>query len=134
MTASGLRIDLMAFRELANGASDETLGGSGISTTWQVAPSLSIRSWVMISRLETIGNVPAYSPGAPSVAYPASATIFDRDVIWVTAGNALRVDAISRIGHIDGDVSFPIGSQTRIVAGTRRDGVTRVMSLGLELP
>jgi hypothetical protein len=128
-----LRIDVMAFRENSSGASHERMGGSGISAIWQIAPSLALRTWVMISRENAIG-APIYAPGAAGGVYPTSANLFDRNVIWVTAGNVLRVDAISHGGRLEGDISLPAGPQVRFIAGTRRDGLNRIVTLGLQLP
>ena len=128
-----LRLDLMAFRETMGGSSSERMGGSGVSAIWQIAPSVSLRTWVMISRESTIG-APIYAPSAPSGIYPTSSTIFDRNLIWLTAGNVLRVDAISHGGRLEGDLSIPAGPQIRFIAGTRRDGPSRLVTFGLQFP
>jgi hypothetical protein len=119
------RIDLMAFRQTVNGPTYGTTGGSGISTVWQIAPSLSLRSWTLISR----DSGTTYGGGV----YPTGVQTLDRNVTWLTAGNVMRVDAIWRSGSLEGDISLPAG-RLRIVAGTRRDGTTRVVTAGLSWP
>ncbi len=120
------RIDLMAFRQTVTGPTYGTTGGSGVSTVWQIAPSLAVRSWVLISH----DSGTTYGGGV----YATGVQSLDRNVTWLTAGNVMRVDAIWRNGNIEGDVSVPLGTHTRIVAGTRRDGTTRVVTAGLIWP
>ena len=128
-----LQLDLMAFRETMSGSTNERIGGSGISAVWQIAPSLALRTWLLISRENSIG-APVYAPGAGGPFYPTSANVFDRNLVWITAGNVLRVDAISHGGRLDGDISLPAGPQIRLIAGTRRDGPNRIITFGLQLP
>jgi hypothetical protein len=126
------RIDAMVFRQTVSGAAYGTTGGSGISTVWQVAPSLAVRAWTLISR-ENGDNSAAYA-GVTGGAYSTGTTTLDRNVTWITAGNTLRVDAIWRSGNLEGDVSLPAGPHVRFVAGTRRDGPTRLYTAGLVWP
>ncbi len=116
----------MAFRQTVTGPAYGTTGGSGISTVWQIAPSLALRSWVLISH----DSGTTYGGGV----YATGVQSLDRNVTWLTAGNVMRVDAIWRSGSIEGDVSVPLGAHTRIVAGTRRDGTTRVVTAGIVWP
>jgi hypothetical protein len=120
------RVDVMAFRQTVTGASFGITGGSGISSVWQIAPSLALRSWVLISR----DSGTTYGGGV----YPSGVQTLDRNVTWLTAGNVMRVDAIWRNGNLEGDVSVPVGPHARIVAGTRRDGTTRVVTAGIAWP
>jgi hypothetical protein len=123
-----IRVDLMAFRQTVTGATFGITGGSGISTVWQIAPSLALRSWTLISH----DSGTTYGGGV----YPTGVQMqmLDRNVTWLTAGNVMRVDAIWRSGNLEGDVSVPIGAHARIVAGTRRDGTTRVVTAGISWP
>ncbi|HEY5339797.1 MAG TPA: hypothetical protein VIK27_02120, partial [Candidatus Aquilonibacter sp.] len=126
------RIDAMIFRQTVSGLAYGTTGGSGISTVWQIAPSLALRSWTLISR--TNGETePAY-PGVTSDFYPTATGTLDRNVTWITAGSVLRIDAIWRGGNLEGDVSFPAGARVRFVTGTRRDGPNRIFTAGLSWP
>jgi hypothetical protein len=126
------RIDAMIFRQTVSGPAHGTTGGSGISTVWQIAPSLALRSWTLISR--TNGETePAY-PGVTGDPYPTGSGTLDRNVTWITAGSVLRVDAIWRGGNLEGDVSFPAGARVRFVTGTRRDGPNRIFTAGLSWP
>jgi hypothetical protein len=120
------RVDAMAFRQTVTGSTFGITGGSGISTVWQIAPSLALRSWVLISR----DSGTTYGGGVS----PTGVEMLDRNVTWLTAGNVMRVDAIWRNGNLEGDVSVPLGAHTRIVAGTRRDGTTRVVTAGISWP
>jgi hypothetical protein len=124
-----VRIDAIAFRESLAGAGAATTGGSGISAVWQIAPALALRSWTLISRT---------NGGYADTGYedaPATSTIGnDRYVVWLTAGTTLRIDAISRNGKLEGDVSLPAGARVRLVAGTRRNGPDRTYTFGIVLP
>lgn len=127
--ANRLRIDAMAFRQTIGGATFGTIGGSGISTVWQIAPSVSLRAWTLLSRQN--GDTDGAYPGS---VYPTGTSTLDRNVTWVTAGSVLRVDTIWRGGSLEGDVSLPAGPHVRFVAGTRRDGPSRVYTAGLIWP
>jgi hypothetical protein len=127
-----LRIDAMVFRQSIAGAAFGTTGGSGISAIWQIAPSLALRSWTLLSREN--GDDDATYPGVAGGVYATGTTTLDRNVTWLTAGNVVRVDAIWRGGFLEGDVSLPAGSQLRFVAGTRREGPNRVFTAGLIWP
>ena len=119
--ADRLRIDAMVFRQTVTGPAYGTTGGSGISTIWQIAPSLALRSWVLVSH----NYSSIYGPGLGNL---------DRSATWLTAGNVLRVDAIWRGPYLEGDVSIPAGAQARFVAGTRREGPNRVVTAGISWP
>jgi hypothetical protein len=126
-----VRIDAMVFRQTVSGPSYGTTGGSGISTIWQIAPSLALRSWTLISHEN--GDVDSAFPGVTGDVYATGTNSLNRSVTWVTAGNVVRVDGILRGGYIEGDVSVPSGS-VRLVVGTRREGVRRVYTAGLIWP
>jgi hypothetical protein len=130
--ASRFRIDAMAFRQTIGSAAFGTTGGSGLSTVWQIAPSLSLRAWTLLSR-ENGDNEYAY-PGVAGGVYATGTNTLDRNVTWLTAGTVLRVDAIWRGGYLEGDVSLPAGTHVRFVAGTRRDGPNRTYTAGLIWP
>ncbi len=100
-----LRVDLMAFRQTVSGAGYGTTGGSGISTVWQIAPSLAVRSWYLISQ-NSGGYSTAYNEyyayGGLGDDYVAGTANLNRNVTWLTAGNVLRVDVILRGGKTRG--------------------------------
>jgi hypothetical protein len=121
-----IRVDVMAFRQTVTGPTFGTTGGSGVSTVWQIAPSLALRSWVLISQ----DNGMTYGGGV----YAMGVQTLNRNVTWLTAGNTMRVDAIWRNGNIEGDVSVPAGAHARFVAGTRRDGTSRIVTAGISWP
>ena len=119
------RIDVMAFRETVSETAYGTTAGSGVSLVWQVAPSLAIRSWTLVSH-NGAGYIDQF--------YSAGTTNLDRSVTWLTAGNVLRVDAIWRGSELAGDVSMPVMQHVRFVAGTRRAGASRVVTAGISWP
>jgi hypothetical protein len=129
-----VRIDVMAFRQTVSGGGYGTTAGSGVSSVWQIAPSLALRSWFLISS-NSGGYTADYDQyyGGPAAFAPGTMNL-DRNVSWLTAGNVLRVDAIWRSGKLEGDVSVPVAAHLRIVAGTRRDGTARVYTAGLLWP
>jgi len=132
-----LRIDAMVFRQTVTGSDYGTTGGSGISMVWQIAPALALRSWALISQANGDNNSRAYNYTYPQYAggvYATGTASLDRNVTWLTAGSVLRVDAIWRGGNLEGDVSVPVGAQIRLVAGTRRDGPSRVVTAGISWP
>jgi hypothetical protein len=122
----------MIFRQAVAGTAYGTTGGSGISAVWQIAPSLALRSWTLISHQNSDDDT-EYTGVAPD-AYATGTSSLNRNVTWLTAGSVLRVDAIWRGGFLDGDVSLPAGPRARLVAGTRRDGPNRVYTAGLSWP
>jgi len=126
------RIDAMVFRQTVNGTAYGTTGGSGISMVWQVAPSLAVRSWTLISHEN--GDFDSASPGVPGNVYATGMNSLNRSVTWITAGNVVRVDGILRGGYIEGDVSVPTKGLMRIVVGTRREGPRRVYTAGVSWP
>jgi hypothetical protein len=129
-----VRIDVMAFRQTVSGGGYGTTAGSGVSSVWQIAPSLALRSWFLIS--SNSGSYAsafnAYDGGVASFA-PGTMNL-DRNVTWLTAGSVLRVDAIWRGGNLEGDVSVPAAAHLRLVAGTLRDGTRRIYTAGLSWP
>jgi hypothetical protein len=127
-----IHIDAMVFRQTVSGSSYGTTGGSGISTIWQIAPSLALRSWTLISHEN--GDIDSDFPGVTGNVYATGMNSLNRSVTWVTAGNVIRVDGILRGGYIEGDVSVPTSSQVRLVVGTRREGARRVYTAGLSWP
>ena len=124
-----LRIDAMVFRQTVTGSDYGTIGGSGVSLVWQIAPALALRSWALISQAGGDNTSRAYHS-----VYATGTASLDRNVTWLTAGSVLRVDAIWRGGYLEGDVSVPVGAHIRLVAGTRRDGASRVVTAGISWP
>jgi hypothetical protein len=129
-----VRIEAVAFRESLRGGGNETTGGSGLAAVWQVAPSLALRAWALISRTAEGYNSYEYPGPSSGSSIGTNAIDNNRYVVWITAGNTLRVDAISRNGRLEGDVSLPTGPHVRLVAGTRRNGPSRAYTFGLLLP
>jgi hypothetical protein len=120
----------MMFRQTVDGPAYGSTGGSGLSAIWQIAPSLALRSWTLISRHTGSRNLYSF-PGYGGGAYATGTGTLDRNNTWLTAGNVLRVDAIWRDGVLDGGLSFPAGAQARFVLGTRHDGAARVFTAGI---
>ena len=128
---SRLRIDAMVFRQTVASAAYGTTGGSGISTVWQIAPSVALRSWVLFSSTNGNSTNLYNAPYTYSSVYASATPELDRNVTWLTVGNVLRVDALWRNGNLEGGFSFPFGAQFRFNAGTIRDGSNRVYTAGL---
>ena len=128
---SRLRIDAMVFRQTIASAAYGTTGGSGISASWQIAPSVVLRSWVLISSTNGNSSTLYNAPYAYSNIYPSGMPDLERNVTWVTVGNVLRVDGIWRNGNLEGGFSFPFNSEFRFSAGTIREGANRVYTAGL---
>ncbi len=128
---SRLRIDAMVFRQTVASAAYGTTGGSGISTVWQIAPSVALRSWVLFSSTNGTSSNLYNAPYTFSSVYATATPELDRNVTWLTVGNVLRVDALWRNGNLEGGFSFPFGAEFRFNAGTIRDGSNRVYTAGL---
>ncbi len=114
-----VRVSLEQASQNVTGTSSGTVTSSGISATWQVAPSIALRAWTMhvTDTAPLDGVAMAYEGMAPTV-----------NALWLTydAGNAVRADVIYRrdlldsdpFYHVDGAISGPIAAGLRWYAGT----------------
>lgn len=97
------------------------LSGIGIDGTWQIAPALALRAWTLAT--STSSDVPY-----PRVLLASQNT--HRQVVWFTAGEALRIDLIARGGPLEGDIRVPFGAYAATVGSSMQAGV-RVTTLGI---
>jgi hypothetical protein len=132
---SRVRVDFEAATQHVYGVENGLITSAGLSATWQFAPALSLRAWIMHVDDATT-QPPLYSPYLPT------AGTSNLDSIWLTYENpgAIRFDAIYRrdllngmpFEHIDGDVSGPVYRGLRWYAGIENLQRTKYMSVGLK--
>ena len=116
---SRVRLAVEAASQRVAGSASGTISSAGISASWQIAPSLSLRAWTMHVS-DTVPSVLSLS-AYPSLVSPTE------NAAWLTydANGSLRVDAIYRrdlldgapFYHVDGDISGPIVQRLRWYAG-----------------
>jgi len=102
-------------------ASGRRLSGIGVDGTWQIASALALRAWTLAT--STSSDVP----------YPRLTLVpqnAHRQVVWFTAGEALRVDLLARGGPLEGDIRVPFGAYAATVGSSMQAGV-RVTTLGI---
>lgn len=115
--------------QFVRGFANGQVTSSGVSATWQVAPTVSLRTWTMVASNSAAAS--GQTPYLPSGTQPSVGAV------WLTYqnGGAVRFDAIYRkdvldgapFYHFDGDVSGPISSTLRWYAGVEdRLASTRV--------
>lgn len=135
--------DLRRFRaaatvmsERVSGLDQGTIHSAGVSAQWQVAPTLSLRAWLLHENDFTHPYEPVYRFGVR----PQAATVGSYWLTYESAG--LRIDAIYRRDlldyridpHFDASISAPIGSGgLRVFAATQRRAGTRGATIGLRL-
>ncbi|HET9096391.1 MAG TPA: carboxypeptidase-like regulatory domain-containing protein [Candidatus Baltobacteraceae bacterium] len=134
--------DLRRFRAAATVMSERVTGldrgtihSAGVSAEWQIAPTLSLRAWLLRENDFTRPYEPVYRFGAQ--ARPATVGSY-----WLTYESAgLRIDAIYRRDlldyavdpHFDASISAPVGGGLRIFAATQRRAGTRGLAIGLRM-
>jgi hypothetical protein len=110
-----------------------TIHSAGVSLSWQVAPSIAVRAWLLRDNDRTQPYEPLYRFGAP--AQPATVGSY-----WLTyESGGLRIDAVYRRdlldfnpdSHFDASISAPISPQLRLFGATERLSGTRLFSVGL---
>jgi hypothetical protein len=130
-----VRVDIEAATQHVYGVENGLITSAGFSTTWQFAPAVSLRAWIMHVDDATT-QPPLYSPYLPT------AGTSNVDAIWLTYQNpgAIRFDAIYRrdllnglpFEHIDGDVSGPLLRGLRWYAGVQDVMRVTYLSAGLQ--
>jgi hypothetical protein len=134
--ASRVRVALEASAQRVAGSASGTISSAGVSATWQIAPSLSLRAWTMHVS-DTVPSVPTLS-GYPTFVAPTE------NAAWLTydANGSLRFDAIYRrdlldgapFYHVDGDISGPIAAhRLRWYAGVEDRLRRTFLDVGLRL-
>jgi hypothetical protein len=99
---------------------------------WEIAPRLSLRSWIFGTGDALVTQTYPY-PGGPLSTQTFTRTIH-RDLLWATWDAPLRIDVLLRSGGIEGALRIPIASRYAIVVESARSsrGI-RFLSLGLTL-
>jgi hypothetical protein len=131
---SRIRITLEQALENVNGAYPGKISSSGISATWQIAPTIALRAWTMHVSDTT----------QPFDAFPYDGAIAPTvNAYWLTYenGDAVRADLIYRrdlldglpFYHVDGAVSGPITGNLRWYAGAEDRLRRTFVDVGLRL-
>ncbi|HZY98058.1 MAG TPA: carboxypeptidase-like regulatory domain-containing protein [Candidatus Baltobacteraceae bacterium] len=121
--------------QFVHGFTNGQVTSSGVSATWQIAPTVSLRTWTMVASDSTVasGDTPYLGEGAqPGVG-----------TVWLTYqnGSAVRFDAIYRkdvlngapFYHFDGDVSGPIANALRWYVGVEDRLQSTHVDAGLQI-
>jgi hypothetical protein len=114
-----LRVGAVAYSERIT--SGRHLSGIGIDGTWQIAPALALRAWTLAMSTSSGVPYPRLTPASPNA---------HRQVVWFTAGEALRIDLLARGGPLEGDIRVPFGAYAATVGSSMQAGV-RVTTLGI---
>lgn len=127
------RAEFTAMTERVSGLDNGTINSVGISASWQVAPAISLRAWLLHENDRTRPYEALYRFGARP--QPASVGSY-----WITYESAgLRIDAIYRRDlldyrvdpHFDASISAPLWNGARIFGATERRAGTRYVTAGL---
>lgn len=134
-----VRVSFEEASEHVTGASSGTIVSTGLSTVWQIAPSLALRAWTM----HVADTVPAYG-APPTYGEPepyGESTAPTVNALWVTYDPTIgvRLDAIYRrdlldgapFYHVDGDLSGPIANALRWYAGVEDRTRRTFLDVGL---
>ena len=110
-----VRAELIAYRQFVHGFDEQRENGLGASLVWQLAPTISLRTWTLHATPQELSG--SYEPFPQAEA--------SRQVIWATYanGDGLRGDLIvHRDAHagalLDGDLWLPLASGTALSLGT----------------
>lgn len=121
--------------QFVHGFANGQVTSSGLAATWQIAPTVSLRTWTMVAANSAVasGQTPYFPDGAQSSV----------GSVWLTYQNgaALRFDAIYRkdvLGgapfyHFDGDVSGPIAGAMRWYVGVEDRQQSTHVDAGLQI-
>ena len=116
-----LRIGLTTFgTRSTSGVNDAS---TGAQLAWQIAPTVSLRTWWLDVNTHTAGSASVGSAWLTAVS-----GVVRIDVIW-------RRDLLDLAGdaHLDGSISGPIGVRTHWFAQTEQFAHTRVTDVGIRL-
>lgn len=121
--------------QFVHGFANGQVTSSGVAATWQIAPTVSLRTWTMVAANSAVasGQTPYFPDGVqPSVGS-----------VWLTYQNgaAVRFDAIYRkdvldgapFYHFDGDVSGPIAGVMRWYVGVEDRQQSTHVDAGLQI-
>lgn len=131
-----LRVSLVATNTDVSLLDNGTVSAAGASLGWQIAPGLSLRTWMLHVDDATQPYAPIFRFGVrPQPVTPASAWLtfenphgFRADAIWRQDVLDYRADS-----HLDASIGAPLAGEVRwFVATERREGM-RYVSAGLRL-
>ena len=117
---SRIQARVEAFRQEIEGGVTSTAVGVGASLGWQIAPALSLRSWIM-QPSQNLAGATFYSAPVPS----------QTTSVWLTYDAHVRIDAIYYGGRIDGDVNLPVGPDMTFRIGRDASSGSPRYSFGL---
>jgi hypothetical protein len=131
-----LRVTLLAMNTNVTLLDNGTISAAGASVGWQIAPGLSLRTWMLHFDDASQPYAPVFRFGArPQPATPASAWFtfenphgFRADVIW-------RRDLLDYLAdsHVDASIGAPLAGELRWFIGTERRQGERYVSAGLRI-
>lgn len=129
------RASLTAAAQRVSGLDSGTVRSAGVSMAWQIAPSLSMRAWLMHDDDRTTPYEAVYRFGVR----PRPATVGS---YWITyEAPGLRIDAIYRRDlldyrvdpHFDASLSVPLSRTLRLFATTERRSGIRYAGIGVRV-
>lgn len=115
-----IRLRASLFSERLTNPATRKLAGLGVDGTWQIAPALALRAWSLATQATSDGYV----------GFGGVSRATNRRLVWLTAGNALRVDVLAHGGPLEGDVLVPVGAYAARLGSSIQRGV-RVTTFGV---
>lgn len=123
-----LRIAGTAYAQRTTGTSTAHVNGIGVDAAWQIAPQLSVRTWLLRANELALAAYDARYAAGGVAAYPLT-----RQLVWFTYDNAVRLDALVRSGAVEGDIRVPLGAHYALALGSAKYAGKRVTTLGVTL-
>jgi hypothetical protein len=132
---SRVHSSMTAYRQLTSGLDRGSVAGVGAALAWQIAPALSLRSWVLH---ETDSTAPVFAVLRLTPAN-VSATVGSAWLTYESAG--IRADAVYRrdlvdtsaFSHFDYALSVPLATKVRLFSGSEVRHGARFFDVGLRL-
>jgi hypothetical protein len=102
-----------------------SLRGIAASLGWEIAPRLSLRSWLVGDGTTLVTQT------SPYVEQTTNRTV-QRQLAWLTWDGPLRVDLLLRAGALEGALRVPLGSGLSLAVDSARTPLgARSLSIGL---
>jgi hypothetical protein len=120
----------LAFTARATGSATRDENGIGIDAAWQIAPQMSLRTWLLRANQSSVPTAYSLGPNDPNPP-PVSASALTRSLIWLSYDKYVRFDALIRGGVLEGDVRIPVGAICAFAIGTAEYNGHRVTTFGL---
>jgi hypothetical protein len=127
-----MRVSGTTYTQRTTGSTTLHVNGIGIDSAWQIAPQLSLRTWVLRANSSSTAAVDPFPPYDPGTL-PSTASALTRRLVWLSYDNGLRVDALVRGGALEGDVRIPFNGFAACSIGTTLYKGSRVTTFGLTL-